>query len=102
RVVLIALAVHLPRIERPLRLDERERERAVGRLAERYRAIEARAPPGVAGAGARLLDLDPHRVLVAVDAHLKNALHVARALALAPQRAARAAVVPGFAGLDGA
>ena len=47
-----------------------------------------------------LLDLDPDRVLVAVDPHLDDALDVAGALALLPQRLARAAEVPGLAGLD--
>ena len=31
----------------------------------------------MAGAGALLLDPDPHRVLIAVDAHLDDALHMA-------------------------
>src|SRR5580704_12575470 len=66
-------------------------------FAERHRAIEARAAAGVAGRD-RLFDLDPDGVLVAIDAHLDDALNVARGLALLPQRAARAAVVPGFAG----
>src|SRR5690242_14425223 len=52
------------------------------------------------GAGAGLLDLDPDRVLVAVDAHLGHTLHMAGALALAPELAARAAVVPRLAALD--
>ena len=34
---------------------------------------------------AGLLDLEPHRVLIAVDAHLGHALHVAGLLALLPQ-----------------
>ena len=67
------------------RVAEFERHRAG--LAERHRAVEARAPAGVAGAGPCLLDLDPDRVLVAVDAHLDDALDVAGALALAPERA---------------
>ena len=57
--------------------------------AQRHRAIEARAAAGVAGARAGLLDLDPDRVLVAVDAHLDDALGVAGALALAPERLLR-------------
>ena len=52
-------------------------------------------------APADLLDLDPDRVLVAIDAHLDDALGVAGRLALLPQRAARAAEVPGLAGGDG-
>ena len=75
---------------------------AVRRLAERNATIEAGAPPGVARAGAALLDLHPHGILIAVDAHLDDALRVAGGLALAPERAARAAVVPGLAALDGA
>ena len=81
------------------RVAEFERHRAA--LAERHHAVEARAPAGVAGAGAVLLDPDPHRVLVAVDPHLDDALHVAGGLALPPQLAARAAEKPGLAGLDG-
>ena len=64
---------------------EFERHRAG--LAERHRAVEARAAAGVAGAGACLLDPDPDRILVAVDAHLDDALDVAGALALAPEGA---------------
>src|SRR5580704_4741470 len=60
------------RIEHAL-IAEFERRRT--RLAERHRAIKARAAAGVAGAG-DLLDLDPNRVLVAVDAHLDDALGV--------------------------
>src|SRR5437016_4364768 len=54
----------------------------------------------MAGARALLLDLDPHRILVAVDAHLDEPLRVARGLAFAPQPLARAAVVPGLAARD--
>ena len=50
---------------------------------------------------ADLLDLDPHRILIAVHPHLDHALGVARAFALAPQRLARAAVVPALASRDG-
>src|ERR1700742_4357887 len=63
-------------------------------------AVKARAAAGVAG-GADLLDPDPDRVLVAVQAHLDHALGVAGGLALAPQRIARAAEVPGVAAFDG-
>src|SRR5262245_62405371 len=35
--------------------------------------------PRVAGAGALLLDLNPQRVLVAIDTHLDYALRIARA-----------------------
>ena len=69
-------------------------------FAERHRPVEARAPAGVAGARAQLLDLEPERVLVAIDAQLDDALDVAGAFALLPQRLARAAEIPGLAGLD--
>src|ERR1700731_4538504 len=52
-------------------------------FAERHRAIKARAAAGVAGAG-DLLDLDPDRILVAIDAPLDDALGVAAGLALLP------------------
>src|SRR5215470_14461505 len=94
-----AAAIHRLRIE-GLVAVERQRHRTV--LAERHHAIEARAPAGMAGAGALLLDLDPDRVLVAVNAHLEDALGVAGLLALAPQLLARAAEVPGVTGCDGA
>ena len=99
RASLSRLAVDRLRIERLVGVAEFERHRAG--LPERHGAVEARAPPGVAGARARLLDLEPDRVLVAVDAHLDDALDVAGAFALLPQRLARAAEVPGLAGLDG-
>src|SRR5262249_17715622 len=95
----LLVAIHRLRIERLLAV-ERQRHRAV--LAERHHPIEARAPAGVAGAGAVLLDLDPDRVLVAVDAHLDDALGVAGLLALAPELAARAAEVPGITRCNGA
>ena len=53
------------------------------------------------GAGALLLDPDPHRVLVAVDPHFEDALPMARGFPFTPQRSTRAAKVPGFAGRDG-
>ncbi len=56
----------------------------------------------MAGARPVLLDLDPDRVLVAIDPHLDDALGVAGAFALPPQRLARAREIPGLAGLDGA
>ena len=68
-------------------LPSRNSRRDGARPAERHGAVEARAPPGVAGARPGLLDLDPHGVLIAVDAHLDHALGVAGGLALAPQRA---------------
>src|SRR5580693_4119800 len=85
------------RIEHAL-IAEFERHRAG--FAERHRAIKTRAAAGVAGAG-DLLDLDPDRVLVAVDAHLDDALGVAGGLALLPQRAPRAAEIPGLPRCDG-
>src|SRR5580692_5730438 len=85
------------RIEHAL-IAEFERHRP--RFVERHRAIKARAAAGVAGAG-DLLDLDPDSILVAVDAHLDDALGVAARLALLPQRAARAAEIPRLASGDG-
>src|SRR4051812_45202409 len=79
-----------------LRIHERQRRPA---FAFANRAVEARATAGVAGCP-RLLDLDPHRVLVAVHPHLDHALGVAGGLALAPQRIARAAEIPGVAAFD--
>src|SRR5262245_53961629 len=96
----LVLPVHRIWIERPLRVAEFEGDRAG--LAERHRAVEAGAPAGVTGPRPFLLDLDPDRVLITVDAHLDHALHVAGGLALAPERAARAAEIPGLAGRDGA
>ena len=63
-------------------------------------AIEAGTPAGVTG-GAGLLDPDPDRILIAIGAHLHHALDMARGLALAPQRVAGAAEVPGFSTGDG-
>src|SRR5712691_11747206 len=76
------LPVTGPRIEQLLAVAKLERDRAG--VAERHRAVEARAPAGMAGAGTGLLDPDPHRVLIAVDPHLDDALRVAGRLALAP------------------
>src|SRR5262245_22123151 len=53
------------------------------------------------GAGALLLDFNPHRVLVAVDAHLDDALAVTRGFAFAPEALPRAAEVAGLASRDG-
>src|SRR5215216_4619892 len=50
------------------------------------------------GAGALLLDPDPHRVLVAVDPDLDNALDMTGGFAFAPEASARTAEIPGFAG----
>src|SRR5262249_22274606 len=65
-------------------------------------AVEAGAPPGMAGARAGLLHLDPDRVLVAIDPHLDHALDVARTLALAPEALAGAAEIPRLPARDGA
>src|SRR5262249_7535063 len=92
------LAIDRVRIK-PLRaVAKLELDRA--RLRQRHGAIKAGAAAGMTGARPALLNLDPDRVLVAVDAHLDDALHVARTLALAPQGAARTAVVPGVAARD--
>ena len=93
------LFVNLPRIERLFAVAEFKGDRSA--LAERYRAVKARTPAGVTGAGARLLDLQPERVLIAIDAQFNHALDVAGTLALFPQCFARAAVVPGLAACDG-
>src|SRR5229473_7925913 len=82
RRALRLLPVDDPRIEQLLAVAKLERDRAG--VAERHRAVEARAPAGMAGAGTGLLDPDPHRVLIAVDPHLDDALRVAGRLALAP------------------
>ena len=80
---LLGLAVGFAGIEGPGRVLELERDRAD--LPQRHRPVEAGSPPGVAGSRSPLLDLDPDRVLVAVDAHLGDALGVAGAFALLPQ-----------------
>src|SRR5690349_1106358 len=97
---LALAAVHGVRIERLVGVAEFEHERLVGRLAERHRAIEARAPAGVTGARPLLPHLDPDGVLIAIDPQLDHALDMAGALALAPQPPARAAEVPGLAAFD--
>ena len=50
--------------------------------------------------GAGLLNADPDRVLVAIGAHLDDTLDVTGGLALAPQRLAGAAEIPGFSARD--
>src|SRR4029077_5471127 len=74
------------RIERPLTVAKFERHRAT--LAQRHRAVEAGTPTGMAGPRTLLLDPDPNRILITVDAHLDDALNVARRFALAPEGAA--------------
>src|SRR5260370_23734278 len=91
-------AIRFARIECFLGVAELEPEGGVRTLAERHRAIEARAPPGMASAGSGLLHLDPNRILVAVEAHLHDPLHVTGGFALAPQALPRAAEVPSLAG----
>jgi hypothetical protein len=86
-------------------LDFRRIEHLVGIHERQLRAaldlaVEAGATAGVTGR-AGLFDPDPDRVLVAVHPHLDHALGVAGALALAPQRLTRAAIVPGLAAGDG-
>src|SRR5262249_38497037 len=80
-------------IEQPFCIDESE---LCAALTHGHRAVEARMPTGMAG-GAGLLDLDPDRVLVAVDAQFDHALCLAGSFALAPQRASRTTEIPGFA-----
>src|SRR5262249_12463801 len=98
---LAALPIHLRRLEHLVGVAEVEDQAAEVALLERDRAVEAADAPGVARAGADLLDAQPQRVLVAVDTHLDDALGVARAFALLPQLLARAAVEPGLAAHDG-
>jgi hypothetical protein len=64
------IAIHFFRIKDAL-AAEFERDGAA--LADRHRAVEAGGAAGMAGS-AHLLDLDPDRVLVAIDAHLDDAL----------------------------
>lgn len=56
----------------------------------------------MAGAGAHLLDLQPNRILVAVDTHFVNLLDLAGGIALAPERPPAAAVVMRLARLEAA
>src|SRR5260370_30091077 len=93
-------AIRFARIECFLGVAELEPEGGVRAVAQRHRAIEARAPPGMASAGSGLLHLDPNRILVAVEAHLHDPLHVTGGFALAPQALPRAAEVPSLAGRD--
>src|SRR5262249_213850 len=86
------------RIKRPLAVAKLEHHRAG--LAQRHGAVKARAPPRVAGAGALLLDPDPHRVLIAIDTHLDDALRVAGGFAFAPKGSTAAAEIPGLPGRD--
>ena len=48
-----------------------------------------------------LLDADPDRILIAIQAHLDHALGLTLGLAFSPQRMARPAEVPGLAARDG-
>src|SRR5215472_1825124 len=55
----------------------------------------------MAGPTPDLLDLDPDRILIAIEPHLDDALNVARGLALAPQAPPRSAEVPRLATRNG-
>src|SRR5665213_3867364 len=85
------------RIESLLGLTKLELHGAL--LPQRHGAIEARTPAGVASAGTGLLDFEPQRILVAVDAQFDHALAVARLLALFPKFLARAGKIPSLASL---
>jgi len=50
--------------------------------------------------GPGLLDADPDCVLIAIGTHLNHTLDVTGGFALAPQRLAGAAVIPGFSARD--
>src|SRR3989304_6716883 len=90
------------RVELPLRVDEAERPAAARGGTERDHPIEAGSAPGWAGGlDARRLDLQPDRVLVAVGAHLDDALRVPALLALAPEAAARPRPIMCFPRFDG-
>ena len=93
----VTVPIHRFRIEHAF-VAELERDRAS--LAERHRTIKTGAAAGMAGA-ARLLDFDPDRILIAIDAHLDDVLGVTGGLALAPERVARAAEVPRCSRRDG-
>src|SRR2546426_7798348 len=88
----LLLPVHRLWIEGLLAVGEIERHRAG--FAKRHCAIKARAPAGMTGPRPFLLHLDPHGVLIAINAHLDHALDMARRLALTPERSARAAEIP--------
>src|SRR3569833_2307735 len=85
-------AIHSCRIEQPLGIDEGE-SRAVAIAFDL--AVEAGVPPGVTRR-TNLLDPKPDRILIAIGAHLDHALGLTRGLALAPQRVARSAEIPGI------
>src|SRR5579883_2540921 len=86
-------AVRLRGIEHPFVIMKCQCQRRVGPVAH-HCAIEARTPPGVARAGAGLLDPEPQHILIAVNAYLGDVHHVARGLAFLPEPPARAAVKP--------
>src|SRR5579863_9205749 len=92
-----SLPIDRLRIEFPGRIDEQQPRTAVRPLDL---AVETGMPPGVTGRS-RLLDANPDRVLIAVGAHFDHTLDMAGGFALAPQRLARAAKVPGLAGRNG-
>src|SRR5690349_2512929 len=55
----------------------------------------------MACSGSLLLDLQPDRILVAIDSQFEHALDMSGRLPLFPERLTRTAVVPGFAAGDG-
>src|SRR5204863_3763755 len=95
------LAVDVLGVESLFGILEFELRRDAG-LPQRHGPVETGAPPGVAGARALLLDLDPDRVLVAIDPQLGDLLRVTRCLALLPKRPPRPREIPGLAGFAGA
>src|SRR5712671_7981957 len=76
------LPINRLRIEHLVRVHERQPRPAFA--AGIHLPVEAGAPAGVAG-GARLLDPDPDRVLIAIHPHLDHALDVAGGFAFSPQ-----------------
>src|ERR1700719_4499740 len=87
-----SLPVHRLWIEYPVRLGKRQTAAALGGVDL---AVETGTAAGVTGR-ADLLDADPDRVLIAIDAHLDDPLNVAGAFTFSPQRFAETAVIPGL------
>src|SRR5258708_20442948 len=77
------LAVNLHRIEQPVRIHERQLRPA---LACVDLAVEAGAAAGVAGCS-RLLDPDPHAILIAIQPQLAHTPTPSAACPLSPPRA---------------
>src|ERR1700689_3027752 len=90
----IALAVNFCGVERKL-VAKFQGDRS--RFSDGHGPIETRVAAGVTCATS-LLNLDPDRVLVAIDAHLDDALKVAGAFTFAPEFAARPREVPRLPG----